>query len=906
MEPAPTWILPLAAPLPLAVAGGKAANLARLVAGGFPVPPGFVISTAAYQAFVAENGLADLIQSALGVTAADDLAALENAARTIHARFAADGRLPAGLAEAVLAAYDALGRPAVAVRSSATAEDLPDQSFAGQQDTYLNVVGDEALLQAVVNCWSSLWTARAIGYRARHDQGHFDPQADHQSGLALAVIVQAMVPSQAAGVLFTANPLTGNRGEMVVEATLGLGEALVSGQVEPDRYLIDVSSGQIESRALGAKALSIRGRPGGGTSSQPEEAADRYALPDAAVGELAHLGRQVAEFFGAPQDVEWAWAAEQIYLLQSRPITSLFPLPAGLPVEPLRVMFSFGAVQGLLDPITPLGQDAIRSAMAGAAGLFGYHLTAQTQRIGWSAAERLFVDITALVRHRTGRSVARFAATQIEPGAAEALEGLFDDPRLSITGGFTPGGLRRIVPFALPVLGRLLLCLLRPDAQRLRFQQVLQTTATDLETRMAAATNLPERLAVTEDILARAFHHVLPQFIPRFGASMASLNILRHMAAGLPGQGGLADVLILTRGLPHNVTTEMDLALWAVAQRIKADPRSADDFARLDPGSLAADYVTGRLPAPAQSAIAGFLQRYGIRGLGEIDLGRPRWREDPAPVMHTLQSYLHIEDGEQAPDVAFERGAAAALEGIQRLAADVRHSRGGWFKARLVRWAARRLRALAGLRESPKFWIIRLMGISRAALLASGRELVAGGRLAAPEDLFFLHLPELHALANGQEQDWRALVRQRREQYAREQQRQQIPRLLLSDGRAFYGGSALPAGAAGASDGNVLTGSPVSPGVVEGTVRVVLDPQAAHLAPGEILVCPGTDPAWTPLFLLAGGLVTEVGGMMTHGSVVAREYGIPAVVGVAQATTRLQTGQRVRLDGTQGRIVLLA
>jgi phosphohistidine swiveling domain-containing protein len=897
VEPTPTWVFFLDTLLSLAIAGGKGANLARLAVAGFPVPPGFVISTAAYRTYVAENELDRLILSTAGAAAADDPAALEAAARAIRAQFALDCQagnyLPAGLAEAVLAAYTRLGRPPVAVRSSATAEDLPEMSFAGQQDTYLNVVGDEALLKAVVDCWSSLWTARAIGYRARHDV----PQSD----LALAVVVQAMVPSQAAGVLFTATPLDGKRTEMAIEATLGLGEALVSGQVEPDCYIVDAASGQIESRTLGAKALSIRSQAGGGTITQPEDAAGRYALPDAAAGELARLGRQVAEFFATPQDVEWAWAGDRLYLLQSRPITSLFPLPAGTAPEPLQVMFSFGAVQGMLEPMTPLGQDAIKGVFAGAAGLFGYRLTAQTQRVAWVAAERLFLDVTALVRHRVGRRLIQFASTQIEAGTVQALAGLFDDPRLSVTGGFTPGALRRIVPFVAPVLARLPLCLLRPDAERLRFQRQAEALSTDLETRMAAATTLSDRLALTEEMLDWAFRFVLPQFIPRFGASMASLNILSHLAAGLPGSSH--DTLLLTRGLPHNVTTEMDLALWDVARHIKADPQSAGCFARLAPESLAADCLAGRLPGPAQAAVDGFMQRYGMRGLGEIDLGRPRWREDPAPIMQTLRSYLCIEDGDQAPDVAFARGADAAEEGIRRLAADVRRTRGGRFKARMVRWAARRLRALAGLRESPKFWAIRMMGIARAALLASGRELAASGRLAAPDDLFFLHLPELHALAAGEEQDWPALVRRRRELYTREQQRQQIPRLLLSDGQAFYSGVALPAAAA---DGDVLTGSPVSPGVVEGTVCVVLDPQTAHLAPGDILVCPGTDPAWTPLFLVAGGLVTEVGGLMTHGSVVAREYGIPAVVGVAQATTRLKTGQRVRVDGTGGQVILLA
>jgi pyruvate,water dikinase len=301
------------------------------------------------------------------------------------------------------------------------------------------------------------------------------------------------------------------------------------------------------------------------------------------------------------------------------------------------------------------------------------------------------------------------------------------------------------------------------------------------------------------------------------------------------------------------------------------------------------------------------MQRYGMRGPGEIDMGRHRWREDPTHIMQTLRNYLRIKDMDHAPDAVFQRGAEAALAASSRLEAVVRGTRGGWLKARVVRWATRRFRALAGLRESPKFFIVRLMGIIRRELLASGRDLVAAGILQQADDLFFLQLSELEALAQsegpgaGGKQDWRRLVADRRASFEREALRRQLPRLLLSDGHAFYEGLSAPA----AEGEEVLVGSPVSPGLVEGVVRVVVEPHQASLTPGDILVCPGTDPAWTPLFLVAAGLVMELGGMMTHGSVVAREYGIPAVVGVHEATQRLQTGQRIRLDGNAGRIVIL-
>ena len=381
---------------------------------------------------------------------------------------------------------------------------------------------------------------------------------------------------------------------------------------------------------------------------------------------------------------------------------------------------------------------------------------------------------------------------------------------------------------------------------------------------------------------------------------MASLTLLTRLAKAAPGEH---NALELTRGLPHNVTTEMDLALWATAQKIRADARATRVMVEMEAEALADAYLAGLLPKTAQHALSTFLAQYGMRGIAEIDMGRPRWQENPLPVVQTLKSYLRIEDPKQAPDAVFRRGTAAAEAAVEPLAQAVARTRGGWMKARLVRAAARRVREVAGLRESPKFLIIRLLGLLRAGLLENGQTLVAEGVLAQADDLFFLTLPELRALAAGESRSWQELVAERRERYAREQKRRQVPRLLLSDGHAFYDGM-LPSADEKVEEG-VLVGSAVSPGVVEGLVRVVLDPHGVQLAPGEILVCPGTDPAWTPLFLPAGGLVMEVGGLMTHGSVVAREYGIPAVAGVHEATTRLKTGQQVRVDGPAGRVKIM-
>ncbi len=897
-----TTILPLDSPnATLANAGGKALNLAKLARAGLPVPPGFIVATAAYQAFVAANWLQPFVNDQLSTV--NGQWSIDDAASAIRAQFAA-ASIPAGLADQMLAAYHALpaaltiensqltiDNSPVAVRSSATAEDLPDLSFAGQQDTFLNVVGDQALLDAVVRCWSSLWTARAIAYRERNGIAH--------AGVALAVVVQAMVESESSGVLFTANPLTGKRSEAVIDATLGLGEALVSGQVEPDQYVVDARTGRIVAKRLGAKALAIHGAAGGGVATVEQDAASQQALPDEAILELARLGQQVEQDLsaGQPQDIEWAWAGGRLTLLQSRAITSLYPLPAGMPADPLQVLFSLNHVQGMLDPFTPLGQDALISAYVTLATLFGRHYTQQTQREVMAAGERLYINITPALRHAQGRKVLSAIFGAIEPGTGQAIASLLDDPRLAVDrSSLSPQAAASLARMASIVARRAAAAMRNPTVQRAELQRYIDAFIADVDARSRAARTLGERLALWQAIYDGFAGQISLRLLPLAAAGIGSFIQLRRLTVRTLGSDQLA--LEAARGLPGNVTIEMDLVLWTVAQVIQADPESAARFANEDAASLAAAYETRALPLPAQAALMAFMDRYGVRGLAEIDLGRPRWREEPVHVVQVVQSYLAIDDSAQAPDAVFRRGAAAAEIASEVLAAAMPNP----VQARLARLLASRMRALAGLRETPKFTIIRLMGIVRHMMLRSGEELAGAGVLARPDDIFFLRFEELAAGSDERgpmKEEWRRLVAERRRVYDRERMRRQVPRLLLSDGVTFYEGLGADGG-----DG-ALTGSPVSPGVVEGIVHVVFDPRDAQLAPGEILVCPGTDPSWTPLFLAAGGLVMEVGGLMTHGSVVAREYGIPAVVGVHEATRRLHNGQRVRVDGTAGRVVVI-
>ncbi|MBN2550628.1 MAG: hypothetical protein JXB15_15795, partial [Anaerolineales bacterium] len=599
-------------------------------------------------------------------------------------------------------------------------------------------------------------------------------------------------------------------------------------------------------------------------------------------------------------------------------LTSEPPPPAGISTasSPLQVWGSFGAFQGMLDPITPFGRDVFSVLAVNVAEYLGWQISVEQQNAFITAGERLYVNLTPLVRNHLGRKIVLAALSIVEAGLLEIIQPVLDDPRLAPGRGFMrPVTALRLARLVFPTLARMLHTLADPDAARQRAMQGAEQIIADFQQKNQKVETLAQHFILVKDIYQSMPPFMIRTMVPCFAPGMAMLNLLNRLASGVPGGSTL--VLEITRGLPYNVTTQMDLSLWDAARQIQRDSTSAAHFAGRTAAQLAKDYQAGCLPAVAQTAVGLFLGRYGVRGVAEIDIGRTRWGEDPTPVMQALLSYLHIQDEQRAPDAVFNQGAEAAQQAIDRLAEAVKSTPGGWLKARLVRRAAYRVRALAGLREMPKFLVVNLMGIVRQNLLRFARSLVDQGVLDEAQDIFFFYLSEIEEIASWQEdlgewkltgsftslspQEARQRVIERKQRFAQEKRRRQVPRLLLSDGRAFYEGvSGAATNAAGA-----ICGSPVSPGLVEGRVQVVFDPHLTQLAPGDILVCPGTDPAWTPLFLAAGGLVMEVGGMMTHGSVVAREYGIPAVVGVSQATQRLRTGQRIRLDGSNGTITLL-
>jgi phosphohistidine swiveling domain-containing protein len=876
----------------LALAGGKGANLGELVRAGFRVPEGFCVTTRAYKIVADATDLAPVF-AGLATSAPTDVARLDELAATARERLLATA-VPEEIRTAIAEAYVALGKGQpvpVAVRSSATAEDLPGASFAGQQDTYLNVVGAAAVVDAVQRCWASLWTSRAVTYRSRN-------QLDQQT-VRLAVVVQRMVDAAVAGILFTANPLTGRRRQAVIDASPGLGEAVVSGAVNPDHFVVAAATGEILERRLGDKRLAVVPSPEGGTRRVELSSGEGEAcLSGEQLRALVALGQRVEAHFGAAQDLEFAVdRAGTLWLTQARPITTLFPLPDTAPLDDrdLRVYFNFSVAQGVFRPFTPMGIQVFRLLMSSIATVAGVPPRDPVAGPGFvaEAAGRIFFDVTALVRSRPGRRLLSLMLKQMEARSEPMLRALLADPRLSVRPVVwhraLPRLLRLLVFSGIPL--RILAAWLAPAAARASLDRLGQ----DLRSASTAPANATpaERLELAERLLLTWPARIFPQAVGPVIAGLGSFAIAGRLLAGLASPD---ERDAIKRALPRNPTTEMDLALGALARQAGAQAAARAALQEQAPSSLAAAYRSGALPAELQRGLSRFLEQYGHRAVAEIDLGMPRWSDDPAPLLATLTSQLKMPEM-AAPDAQFRALAAQADAMVRELAQ--RAARRGQLRGRAVRVLLGRGRALAGLREMPKFLIVLLIARTRALILSVGEELARTGRLAAADDIFFLTLPEAREVLQTDGRNARAVVRERRARYADELGRRHLPRLLRSDGSE----PELEVAPIGAP-GEILRGVPASAGQVTGRARVILDPAEARLEPGEILVAPSTDPGWTPLFLTASGLVMEMGGAMSHGAVVAREYGIPAVVGVPEATERIADGQEVTVDGTAGVVII--
>ena len=857
----------------VAAVGGKGAHLGELSRiEGLRVPDGFCVTTDAFQRIMAEAPSIDDQLDQLSRLKPDDREAIRALSAEIR-RTLEEIAIPDDLAAAITRPLAQLGEQAAyAVRSSATAEDLPAFSFAGQQDTYLNVVGPVAILQHVSRCWASLFTERAVTYRLRSG---LDQRKVH-----MAVVVQRMVFSQVAGILFTADPITGNRKIASVEASFGLGEALVSGMVNADVY--KVRDGEIVAKTIATKQLAIYAAPTGGTQEQAiePERQEQPALTDAQVVRLAQLGRRIEAHFGRPQDIEWCLDDDGFQIVQSRPITTLFPIPAASDREN-HVYVSVGHGQMMTDAMKPLGISL-------------WQLTAG--RPMYEAGGRLFVDVTQGLASPASRAGLLEVMGRGDPLIGDALRTLLDrgdfirplpdegpgeGPGRAPAGG-APAPIETDPAIVTELIGR--------------SQASIAALKRDIQTKSG-----PALLDfILEDI--QELRRILfdPQSHQVIMAGFEATWWLNERLETWLGEKNAADTL--TQSVPNNVTSEMGLALLDVADVIRPHLEVVAFLQRIEDEGLQDEDFLDELPRlaggrEARDAIQAWLDKYGMRCVGEIDITRPRWSERPTTLVPMILSNIkNFEPG--AAKRRFEQGRQEAWKKEHELLERLRALPDGEQKAEEVKRMIDRVRTFIGYREYPKYGMISRYFVYKLALLEEAERLVRAHVLREKEDIFFLTLQEFHDVAHTNQVD-EQLIRQRKDAFS-SYQALTPPRVLTSDGEGVAGSyrrDDLPAGA--------LVGLPVSAGTVEGRARVILDMAEADLEPGDILVTASTDPSWTPLFVTIKGLVTEVGGLMTHGAVIAREYGVAAVVGVEHATRLIRDGQRIRVHGTDGYVEIL-
>jgi len=852
--------------------GGKGANLGELSKiEGIQVPDGFCITTEAYKEITGNNNVLNSLLDELGQLKTGDLQAVNKTSAKIRTLIE-NISIPDDIVQEIgryLGGFDKY--EAFAVRSSATAEDLPSASFAGQQDTYLNTIGKTAILKHISKCWASLFTDRAVIYRLQNGFDHRKVQ--------LAVVVQKMVFPQAAGILFTANPVSGNRKMLSIDASFGLGEAMVSGLVNADNY--QVCSGRIINKKISTKKLAIYALKDGGTKSQVLSAGEQNSqvLTDEQILQLEQQGRKIEEHFGNPQDIEWCLVDGRFYIVQSRPITTLYPIPEGND-QGNHVYISVGHQQMMTDAMKPLGLSLWQLRAA---------------RPMFKAGGRLFVDVTDSLATAAGRTNLLDAMGQHDP--------LIKDALITITerGDFIkqlPDDGKR------PVLVK--------STKGLSAADILAQIGNDpaivadlIRTNEASVETLKQNIQsksgpdlfdfILEDIEQSKKMIFDSQHMGVIIAAMNASSWLNEKMEEWLGEKNPADTL--SQSAPNNITSEMGLALLDVADVIRPYPEIINYLQETKKGNFLDDLIQFDGGKETRNAIYAYLEKYGMRCAGEIDITNTRWSEKPSILIPLILS--NIKNFEpNAGKRKFEQGKQEALKKENELLDRLAHLPDAEQKALETKQMISLLRNFAGYREYPKYGIVNRFFVYKQALLKEVDKLVDAHVFHEKEDSYYLTFEELREVVHAHKVDYQ-FIAERKEEYGK-YEKLTPPRVITSDGEVItgkYNRKNLPAEA--------IVGLAVSSGMIEGRARVILNMEDADLEDGDILVTPFTDPSWTPLFVSIKGLVTEVGGLMTHGAVIAREYGLPAVVGVENATKLIKDGQRIRLNGTHGYVEIL-
>ncbi|SFG09495.1 pyruvate, water dikinase [Desulfotomaculum arcticum] len=866
----------------LAGVGGKGANLGELChVPGIAVPGGFCVATKAYRDFVNTSAEFAALLKSLALINAESPEELKTAGQRMRAHLE-NLDIPAPILQEIIRAWRKTGsQHAYAIRSSATAEDLPGASFAGQQDTFLNIEGEQNILDSVRKCWASLFTDRAIVYRQKNGFEH--------DQVLLAVVVQRMVFPEVSGIMFTADPVTGNRKIVSIDASFGLGEALVSGIVSADLY--QMKSDKLLKKQIARKETAIYARPEGGTV-RVEIQSERQtapALSDEQAVRLARMGRSIEEHFGSPQDIEWCLAGNEIFIVQSRPVTTLYPVP---PVHDnkLHLFASFGHAQMMTEAMKPLGISVLRTAVP-----FSKSSPRAESGLLLEAGGRLFLDTTQLLEYPQLRKRLPEILFNVDELLGRTMQEFIR--REDFREAAPPGKkvkfalVKKAFPTAFAILRNILYrenYRAIDEMNRFITEKVNENRAKLQEVSGAdRIMQIQERLSV-----------MLPMVFAAVGQYMGAAIITYKLIEGLSKKwlGDAVELGSISKSPPGNVTTEMGLALGDVADVVRNHPAVIEYLKQAND----ATFWEGLKAVPGGEDVLpvclSFFERYGMRGTGEIDITRPRWREVPTQLVPAILSHIKsVRPGQHR--LEFLAGRQEAELAAARLVARLRQTPRGGFKARRMQRLIKVHRSLIGIREHPKYFIVQNLDLVKQIILQEAGKLVAVGILKNPQEIFWFSLPEIKEIIATQRVDRRVITK--RQEKFRHDEKLTPPRAITSEGEIITvkPGAQVPPGA--------LAGSPVSAGTVEGRARVILKLEEAKMDQGDILVAPYTDPAWTPLFPLAAGLVTEVGGLMTHGAVVAREYGIPAVVGVDNATRNIKDGQKIRVDGTRGFVEIL-
>ncbi|MEK3793573.1 phosphoenolpyruvate synthase [Paenibacillus sp. FSL R7-0204] len=857
---------------PLLLVGGKGLNLSKLSRmEGIHVPEGFCVTTEGYQEANRHNEAYHTLLDQLMVMQGQDPAQLMDISRAIRETIE-ESEIPPGIVTAVAQELSRLGDDqAYAVRSSATAEDLPHASFAGQQDTYLNIVGLDAILEHIRKCWASLFTDRAVIYRKQ--QGY-----DHRQ-VYLSVIVQKMVLPQVSGIMFTADPVTNSRKLLSIDAGYGLGEALVSGMVSADVY--KVRDENIVEKRIASKKLAVYALPEGGTEIRQLDPVQQGAetLTESQIVQLARIGRHIEASFGGPQDIEWCLAGDIFYIVQSRPITTLYPIPDSGDSEN-RAYISVGHGQMMTDAMKPLG--------------LSFHLmvTPAPMRV---AGSRLFVDVTAYLASPARQSIIDTLGKS-DPLVKDALLTILEREDFipvppELQSAASPGKSKPDIPS--PQEQEPLKC---DPAIVTELINNNEASVAELKRAIQGKSGTELFDFIREDMKELKRLLFDPHSTAVFMAAMdASAWLNEHLNEWL-GEINAADTL--SQSVDNNITSAMGLALLDAADVIRPFPQVVDYLQEhIQDGDFLAGLLSLEGGQAAYAALTEYLGKYGMRCTGEIDITRTRWSENPAILIPMLLSNIR-QFAPGAGRQKFQQGLKEALEKERDIMERLRLLQDSEDKMRETRQRIELVRHYIGYREYPKYGMVSRYLVYKQAMMKEAERLVQAGNIHDKEDIFYLQFEELYeAVRTGIFDD--ELIKQRKDEF-KLAEKLTPPRVITSEGETLsgrYRREDLPPGA--------LAGLPVSTGVIEGRARVIFNMEEADLKEGDILVTSYTDPSWTPLFVSIKGLVTEVGGLMTHGAVIAREYGLPAVVGVDNATRRIQDGQRIRVDGSAGYVELL-